>query len=107
MACHELPHWLGIAGEVLNFLGAICLAYDMLLREPERANRRQLQELHEFVVKYGLSGFGYKGLDVSSVDFAQSVMDRRATKFGLWGVALLAIGFLFLAGYHILEMSRM
>ena len=103
LACHELPHWLGIAGELLNFFGAILLAFEIILRQPERAKGRQLLELNEFVLKHKLDHVEYKGFDVASVDFPQRVLDRRAAQYGFWGVVLLGIGFLFLGGYHLLE----
>lgn len=104
MTYPELPHLLGIAGEVLNLAGAVCLAYDMVLRQSERAHGEELEGLGEFARKHGLIGFQYKGVDTSLLDFPQKVIDQRAAFFGYWGVALLAMGFMLLVGYHVSAM---
>lgn len=104
MAYPELFHVLGIVGEVLNLAGAICLAYDMVLRQSERVHGEQLKGLGEFARKFGLAGLLYRGVDAAQPDFAQRVVDRRAACFGYCGVTLLALGFLLLVGYHVVAM---
>lgn len=96
-------HVLGIIGESLNFLGAVLLAFDILLRKPEHDRGRRLAELHDFAVRNRLDSLEYKRVKVISTDFVDSILDRRAAIFGMIGVVLLGIGFLFLIGYHIGE----
>jgi hypothetical protein len=98
------PHVIGIAGELLNFSGAVALAFDILLRSPERARGRRLGELHDFATRNRLESIEYKGVTVASLDFAESVLDRRAARFGYAGVGLLGFGFLLLVVYHAMEM---
>jgi hypothetical protein len=98
------PHLFGIIGESLNFFGAVALAFDILLRSPERTRRKRLGELHDFATRTGLRRVEYQGFTVASSDFADNILDRRAARFGYTGVTLLGLGFLLLVVYHVMEM---
>jgi len=98
-----LAHCLGIVGEGLNFLGALILALDILLRPMERNWEEQLTEASSFALKHRLESSKYKGEKVASPEFPRAILNRRALNLGLLGTGLLAIGFLCLVGYHALE----
>jgi hypothetical protein len=98
------PHLVGIIGELFNFFGAVALAFDILLRQPERARGRRLTELRDFVVRTGLEGALYKRFTVASPDFVENILDRKAAVCGYIGVGSLAFGFLLLVAYHAMEM---
>jgi hypothetical protein len=98
------PHLIGIIGELFNFFGAVALAFDILLRQPERVRGRRLTELRDFVVRTGLEGVLYKKFTVASPDFVENILDRKAAVCGYIGVGLLAVGFLLLVVYHAMEM---
>jgi len=100
-----LAHCLGIVGEGLNFLGAIILALEIILRplELDRDLEEQLTEASSFALEHRLESSKYKGQKIASPGFPRAILDRRAAKLGLLGTGLLAVGFLCLVGYHALE----
>ena len=100
-----LSHWLGIGGELLNFLGALVLALDIFLRSRERRREKSLSKIGDFARKNSLDRTTYKGSMVSGADFPQDVIDNRATAIAYIGTALLATGFLLLIAHHSLELQ--
>lgn len=94
------PHVLGIAGELLNFVGALILAWDILSRQRQRAQMLKLSALNKFATKYELSGT-YKGLPVASNDLGERIVEQQVTFLGWIGVGFLLLGFALLVGYHI------
>lgn len=96
----HFAHWVGVAGELLNFAGAVVMARDLFVREKEQAEARRLRRLGAWGKKYGL-GAVRKGVPVNADDFAEKVLGRRASRLGYWGVGLLGFGFLLLLAYHL------
>jgi hypothetical protein len=101
MATHShAAHWIGVAGELLNFAGALVLAADLFLRRNEHSEAKRLEPLGEWGRKHGLSA-KYKTVPVSAADFAEKVQGHRTGLLGFWGVLFIALGFLSLVGYHL------
>ncbi|HMD49334.1 MAG TPA: hypothetical protein VKG79_09560 [Bryobacteraceae bacterium] len=97
----HFAHWVGVAGELLNFAGAVVMARDLFVREKEQAEARRLRRLGAWGKKHGL-GAVRKGVPVNADDFAEKVLGRRASRLAYWGVGLLGLGFLFLLAYHLI-----
>jgi len=97
----HIAHWVGVAGELLNFVGAVVMARDLFVREKEQAEVRRLRRLGTWGKKFGLGAFR-KGVPVNADDFADKVLGRRATRLGYWGIGLLGLGFMFLLAYHLI-----
>ena len=96
----HLAHWIGTAGELLNFVGALVLAMDLFLRRKEPAEAKQLKTTGEWGKKHRLSA-QYESVSVGEAGFADKVKGRRASVLGYWGIGFLALGFLSLVAYHL------
>lgn len=94
------PHVLGIVGELLNFIGGLILAWDILSRQRQRARRAKLLALNEFATRYELSG-NYRGLPAASDDLGERIVEEQVTFWGWVGVGFLLLGFALLVGYHV------
>jgi hypothetical protein len=99
----NVPHWVGVIGEGFNFAGATVLAIDLLFRRRERLLRQSWVNMHAWALRNRITSAVYKGIPIVDPDFGEKVAARRATLLGIIGTALLALGFLLLAGYHLLE----
>ena len=84
----------------MNFAGALVLAADLFLRQKKEAEAKLLDPLGAWGRKHGLSAT-HKNVPVSDLDFTAKVLDRWTRRLGYWGIGLLAVGFLFLLGYHL------
>lgn len=100
----HLAHEIGLAGEALNFIGAVVLALDLFQRPVERRNLQDLQQLGGFGREFGLERTRYGGVVISSDDFHDIISDRRTLRLAWFGATLMALGCLCLALYHLLEM---
>lgn len=98
-----IAHFLGIAGELLNFAGAILLGVDLFLRGRFRKQEADLSGLHDFAVRNRLQLVRYKNVMVALPDFQELVSERRARRYGFVGASLLMGGFALLVGYHMME----
>jgi hypothetical protein len=103
MTYHALSHWLGFAGEAVNFVGATVLALDLLLRRHEFHQIEDYKRLKELADQHGLRTAQYKKIPLSEPDFTSLLVARRATRLGLLGVCLLAVGFSLLGSYHMIQ----
>jgi hypothetical protein len=91
----HLGHWIGVAGETLNFFGAVVLGLDLFF------NREKLTRLGEWGRKYNVPGSS-KGVAIKDPKFAEKVKALRAAHLGYWGTGLLALGFLLLVSHHLI-----
>ena len=67
LAMIALPHWLGIVGELLNLIGGVILAYDLLSKKKQRRKQERNQEVSEMAIQYGLkSTTTYQGHPIAS-----------------------------------------
>jgi hypothetical protein len=96
----HVAHWIGTAGELLNFIGALVLARDLFLRRKEASEVRRLNRLAEWGRKHDLSA-EYENVSIGDPDFTGKVLGRRASLLGYWGIGFMALGFLSLLGYHL------
>ena len=103
MTYHALSHWIGLAGEAVNFVGATVLALDLLLRRHEFKQLEDYNRLKAFVDQHGLTTAEYKEIPLSAPDFASLLLARRASRLGLTGVCLLVLGFSLLSAYHLIQ----
>jgi len=93
-------HWIGTAGELLNFVGALVLVRDLFLRRKEASEVKRLNRIAEWGRKHRLSA-EYEHVSVGDPDFTDKVLGRRASLLGYWGIGCMALGFLSLLGYHL------
>jgi hypothetical protein len=98
-----LPHALGLLGELLNLTGAVFMGCDLLLRPRQRTEEDRLKSLNAFGMGNNLNNIQFKDQDISRPGLPQAVQAREAARLGLWGIGLMASGFLMLAAYHVLE----
>lgn len=97
-------HILGIVGEFCNLVGAVLLGLEMFFRARYRKRDATLGALHDFAVANDLKSMYYDGICVSDVDFKDKVAEKRAKKYGWFGIICLAGGFALLVLYHMIEM---
>jgi len=97
----HLAHWIGTIGELLNFAGALVLAWDLFLRRKEVSEIKRLNRLAQWGRKHGLSA-EYEHVSVGDPEFADKVRGRRASLLGYWGIGFMALGFLSLVAYHLI-----
>jgi hypothetical protein len=100
-------HWIGLAGEALNFVGACILALDILRRSKERKRRESLQYLRDFGLEFSLKTTRYKGVGICSDNFEEILAEQYAAKLGAFGVGIMALGFLCLVAYHWIEIKEL
>jgi hypothetical protein len=98
-------HWIGLAGEALNFVGAFLLAWDILGRSKERQRRENLQYLRNFGLEFSLNTTRYKRVGICSDHFEEIIAEEYAAKRGAVGVGIMALGFLCLVVYHWIEIK--
>jgi hypothetical protein len=98
-------HYVGIAGELLNFAGAFVCAVDLLQRRKEQRALRTAETLVRWQAEHKLEGLRYEGLDIDNPDFRINLAAQSATKYGVVGVSLLLVGFGLLVVYHVLEIT--
>lgn len=106
MDASVFAHRIGIVGESLNFLGALVLALDIFLRRREHAMSKRLVLLNAFAIRTSLKSTYYKGKRIDAPDFPTTVLHEHATFVAYCGVALLALGFLSLVAYHVVEINN-
>jgi hypothetical protein len=95
-------HWIGTFGELLNFVGALILARDLFLRRREAADLKRLNRLAEWGRKHNVSAV-FESVPVSDPEFTEKVQGRRASLLGYWGIGFMALGFLALVAYHLID----
>jgi hypothetical protein len=100
---HELAHWIGFAGEVVNFVGASVLALDLILRRHEFGELKEFRRLKSFVEEHGIEHAEFRKVPLRDPDFTSLLIARRASRLGLLGVAFLGLGFCLLGSYHLIE----
>jgi hypothetical protein len=97
----HLGHWVGVAGEALNFFGALILALDLLLRRREQPLKETLSVATKWARKFDLQAT-FKGVPLTVSDFVERVLARSAARLGYVGIGFLAVGFLLLVGHHLI-----
>jgi hypothetical protein len=102
-----VAHSLGIAGEFLNFVGAILLGVDLFLRGQFRKRGSQLSRLHDFAVRNRLHSVRYMNTMVALPDFRELIDEQRARQYGFAGASLLVGGFALLVCYHAIEICHL
>jgi hypothetical protein len=100
-------HWVGLAGEALNFVGAFILALDILRRSKDRKHRESLQYLREFGLEFSLVTTRYKRIGICSDHFEEIIAEQYAATLGAFGVGIMALGFLCLVAYHVIEIKEL
>lgn len=98
-----MPHYLGLAGELLNLLGALVMGLDVFWRDRERKLKSDLEHVKKLALNANIPSTLYKGCEVVSEDFPESALDKRSSLIAYTGAGLLALGFVLLAVYHGLE----
>ena len=102
MSPSTFAHELGLVGELLNLAGAFILARELLNRDKNDLTEGQLRELQEFAKKHG-SPATYKNIAAASGHFVRRIMNQGIRRQAKVGIFLLLLGFILLAGYHVLE----
>ena len=100
------PHWLGLIGEGLNFCGAFVIALDIFLRQHEHLRERRLERLNAFSKKHLGGKSRHLGVRLDDPEFARKVLDIRAARLAMLGIAFLAIGTVCLLGYHLMGIQH-
>ena len=98
-----VAHGIGLAGEGLNFVGAVVVAGDLFDRSRERRRADNRRIINSLGVSANLTRTAYRNVDIASAGFVNSISDRAATRLGIIGMAIMALGFLCLASYHLIE----
>lgn len=98
-----LAHGMGLAGEGLNFIGALFVTRDLLDRSKERKKADNRLILHNLATRAHLTKTKYRDVDIASGGFVNSISDRYAARLGVIGMAIMALGFFCLASYHLIE----
>lgn len=98
----HVAHWIGAIGELLNFIGALILAGDLLFRQKRDSEAKLLGPLGDWGRKHGLTAT-YRNVEISDLDFAAKVQNRWSRRLGLLGIGVMALGFLSLVGYHLVS----
>jgi hypothetical protein len=98
-----LAHILGIAGELLNLIGAILLAIELFMRRAQREEDTKNARLHEIAVRSGLKTTAVNGIPVADPAFKELMAEQRAKNLGFTGAAFLICGFGFLVAYHVCD----
>ena len=101
-----MSHWFGIAGELLNLLGAIILVLDVILREQEHELEVRLVKLVEIARTNKITSTIYRGCNLLDKDFVRRVLYRRSVRIAYWGVVFLFLGFLCLGIHHGMEIHE-
>lgn len=99
-----LAHLIGCFGELLNLVGAVVFAIDLVGRDLEHKLEEGLKATSRLAVAFDLQSTTYKGRRASSMNFARDVLNRRSALLGYWGLGTLGVGFIFLIAYHCIEM---
>ncbi len=76
------------------------LARDLFLRRRESSEIKRLDLIGQWGRKHGLSA-EYQNVSIGDPDFTTKVRGRRTSLLAYWGIGFLALGFLSLAGYHL------
>jgi len=95
-----LPHYLGLAGELLNLAGASALAWEMRQRRSLRRQEDELDAFHLFGIKHALRFVQVEGVRLTQSDFRNAVIDGRTLRTWYGGMFCLIGGFMLLAAYH-------
>jgi len=95
-----LPHYLGLAGELLNFVGAGVLALEMRQRHHLRRQESELDAFHSFGTRHALRFVQVEGIPLTQSDFRNAVIDGRTLRIWYGGMFCLIGGFLLLVTYH-------
>jgi hypothetical protein len=101
-----IGHSAGLFGDALNLLGAYILAKDVLDREREWAEEKDLEELGKQLREAGIPAI-YEGIPITRPNAVALSIVVRAVKRGRVGFTLMGIGFVFLIVYRVCELANL
>lgn len=96
----------GLIGDGLNLVGAYILAKDMLDRDREFLEKSDLEQLVSQLKEEGIPAV-YDGIALSRPNAVSLTLIVKAVKRGRIGFSFIAVGFVFLIAYRILELIQL